>query len=153
MPDERGQLFARNTLMGATQPLFTGIQVATPGLGLGWTKVADALGEVMSLPEVGRIWIFPPMRRDGREWGTAVVTTTAEHKRFVIFTAKYMLNTRGRRRGQGRVEIDEVGEGPVDVVPEVVRGVQDRVAEGEQAIEISPEIWFTREHDEPPTEA
>ena len=126
-----------------------GVSVVTPGMGLGWTRIADALGKVVSPPDIRRIWIFPPMRRDGREWGTAVIATRAEGGRRVVFTAKYMINTRGRRRGQGRVEIDEVGEGPTDVVPDVVHGVQNRVAEGEPAIEIAPDLWFAREHDEP----
>ena len=128
---------------------FHGMPVATPGLGLGWTRIADALEKVLSPVDVRRVWIFPPLKRDGREWGTAVVATTADHHRLVIFTAKYMLSTRGRKRGEGRVKIDEVGEGPIDVVPEVVRGVHDRVTEGEPAVEISPELWFSQDDDEP----
>ena len=78
-----------------------------------------------------------------------MIATTAEGGRLVVFTAKYMINTRGKRRGQGRVEIDEVGEGPTDVVPGVVHGVQGRVSEGEPAIEIAPDLWFTQERDQP----
>ncbi|MCH7474465.1 MAG: hypothetical protein IID05_04940 [Gemmatimonadetes bacterium] len=135
--------------MGAPQRPMVGVPAVTPGLGLGWTRIADALAKVVSPPDIRRIWIFSPMRRDGREWGTAVIATTAEGCRLVVFTAKYMINTRGKRQGQGRVEIAEVGEGPTDVVPDVVHGVHDRVSEGEPAIEIAPDLWFAQEHDQP----
>ncbi len=140
-------------MMGAPQPIFTGVPEPTPGVGLGWTRIAEAVRNVISPADISRIWVFPPLRRDGREWGTAVIATKADHRRLVIFTAKYMLSTRGRRRGLGRVEVSEVGEGPTDVVPEVVRGVPDRVAEGEPAVEISPNVWFAEDHDEPAAEA
>ncbi len=138
--------------MVESRSLLAGIPVATPGIGLGWTKVAAALEKIVVPVNVRRVWIFPPLKRDGREWGTAVIATAAEHGRLIVVTARYMLNTRGRSRGQGKVEVEEVGEGPVEVVPQVVRGVHDRVSEGEPAIEISPELWFSRDHDEPTTQ-
>jgi hypothetical protein len=139
--------------MSSTEVPYVGYPAPTPGLGLGWTKVADALGQTVTPEDVARIWVFPPMRRDGREWGTAIVAKHATTERFVVLTAKYMLTTRGRRRGQGRVELDEVGEGPVHVVLDVVSGVQARTADGEPPIEIAPDLWFSREDDEPTTEA
>ena len=71
--------------------------------------------------------------------------------RFTVFTAKYKLNTRGRQRGQGKVELDEVGDGPVDVVLDVVSGVQSRTGDGEPPIEIAPELWFAQEEDDEST--
>jgi hypothetical protein len=138
--------------MTSSVPPFAGYQGPTPGLGLGWSKVADTLGQSVASDDVARIWVFPPMRREGREWGTAVVAKHATTERFVVLTAKYMLTTRGRQRGQGKVELDEVGEGPVNVVLDVVSGVQSRTGDGEPPIEISPELWFSKEDDEPPTE-
>ena len=113
--------------------------------------VAKALEGTMTPDDIARIWIFPPLRGDGREWGTAVVATAVTVDRFTVFTAKYMLNTRGRQRGRGKVELDEVGDGPVDVVLDVVSGVQSRTGDGEPPIEIAPELWFAQEEDDEST--
>ena len=139
--------------MTSPQPIFAGAYAPVPGLGAGWMKVADAFEHHVTPADVARIWIFPPMRRDGREWGTAVVATADGVDRFTVFTAKYMLLTRGRHRGQSKVEVKEVGAGPVDVVQDVVRGVQGRTGDGEPPIAIAPKLWFSRDDDEPPTEA
>jgi hypothetical protein len=139
--------------MTSPQPIFAGAMAPTPGTGPGWTKVADALEKEMASDDIVRVWIFPPMRRDGREWGTAVVATADGEDRFTVFTAKYMLLTRGRARGQGKVEVHEVGAGPVEVVQDVVRGVQARTGDGEPPIAIDPKLWFARDDDEPPAEA
>ncbi len=113
--------------------------------------VAKKLEEIMAPGDIARIWIFAPLRGDGREWGTAVVATGVE--RFTVHTAKYMLNTRGRQRGRGKVELEEVGDGPVDVVMDVVVGVQSRTGDGEPPVEIDPELWFApEENDESATE-
>lgn len=140
-------------LMGSPPSTYAGVPVVTPGLGLGWTKIADAVERVLAPQEIGRIWVFPPLRRDGREWGTAVVAKRVEDDRFTVFTAQYMLTTRGRERGRGRVQVDEVGEGPVGVVHDVIRGVQARSGEGEPPAEIAPELWYGRDDDESPSEA
>ncbi len=139
--------------MTSSQPIYAGAPAPVPGTGAGWLKVADALGKEMASEDVARIWIFPPMRRDGREWGTAVVATADGEDRFTVFTAKYMLFTRGRVRGQGKVEVHEVGAGPVDVVQDVVRGVQARTGDGEPPIAVDPKLWFSRDDDESTAEA
>ena len=133
-------------------PYNVGYPVATPGVGAGWTMVAKKLEELIVPGDIARLWIFAPLRSDGREWGTAVVATGVE--RFTVYTVKYMLHTRGRQRGRGKVELVEVGDGPVDVVLDVVVGVQSRTGDGEPPIEIDPELWFApKEDDESSTEA
>jgi hypothetical protein len=139
--------------MTSQQPIYAGAHTPTPGTGPGWLKTADALEKEMAADAIVRVWIFPPMRRDGREWGTAVVATADGEDRFTVFTAKYMLFTRGRVRGQGKVEVSEVGAGPVDVVQDVVRGVQARTGDGEPPIAVDPKLWFPRDDDEPAAEA
>ena len=79
------------------------------------------------------------------------VLLVAKVERFTVHTAKYMLNTRGRQRGRGKVELDEVGEGPVDVVLDVVVRVQSRTGDGEPPVEIDPELWFAQEEDDEST--
>ncbi len=114
----------------------------SPSLGLGWGRAAQRIAEQMPPGEIDGIWLFPPVRREEREWGVAVVSRRADGERRRIYTASYMLIVRGRERGQGRVMVEEVGEGPRAVVPEVIRGVQERTAETEPPVEIAPELWY-----------
>ena len=114
----------------------------SPGLGLGWARTAEVVAEELSTDDVDGIWLFPPVRREEREWGVAVISRRAEGDRRRIYTASYMLIVRGRERGQGRFALEEVGEGPESVVPEVIQGVQQRAGEAEPPVEISPDVWF-----------
>ena len=117
------------------------------GLGLGWTRTAEALAAHVPPSDIKRIWIFQKLRRDEREWGTAVAATVEQDERLRIFTARYMLVVRGKEKGQGKVEVSEIGASHRDVVEEVLRGVQDRASETEPPIEISPDLWFGGEDD------
>lgn len=121
----------------------------SPGLGLGWTRVARAVSEVVPREEIVRIWLFAPVRREEREWGTAVVARRAEGDRLRVYTASYVLAVRGRERGQGRVSVVEVGESPSAVVDQVIRGVPERAGEPSPPVEIDAGVWFGEEHDEP----
>jgi hypothetical protein len=97
---------------------------------------------------IDRIWLFAPMRREEREWGTAVVAFLNDTATTEIYTASYILVIRGRERGQGRVSVEEVGDSPADVVHGVIAGVLERSGEVEPPVEIAPELWFP-EPDEP----
>ena len=153
-PTSQRREFSANTRLIMTSSVlsFVGYPAPTPGLGLGWTKVAGALGHAVTPGDIARIWVFPPLRSDGREWGTAVVAKRAAPERLAVLTAKYVLTTRGRQRGQARVELDDVGEGPATVVLDVVSRVQARTGDGAPPVEISPELWFAPDDDEPTTE-
>lgn len=115
------------------------------GMGLGWTRVAEAVAQAMPATDVRRVWVFPPVRHEEREWGTAVIARAAGEGRVHVFTASYLLVVRGRERGQGRVTIEDVGESPEDVAYEVVEGVQARAEEAGPAVEIDPAQWFDDE--------
>ena len=123
------------------------------GLGLGWTRAAEALATHISSEEIKRIWVFPRLRREEREWGTAVAALEEEDGRLRIFTARYMLVVRGKEKGQGRVEVSEIGTSHPDVVEEVLRGVQRRSSENEPPFEISPDLWYGGEDDQPTSES
>lgn len=114
--------------------------------------MARELAEVVPPSEIDRIWLFPPVRMEEREWGTAVVSRRGERDRRRIYTASYILVARGRDRGQGRVVVEEVGDGPEAVVHEIIAGVQARAGETEPPFAIAPEEWYPTDHDEPPTE-
>jgi len=102
--------------------------------------------------EIARIWLFAPVRREDREWGTAVVARRGEGDRVRVYTASYALAIRGPERGQGKVTLQEVAESPAPVVDEVIRGVQERAGEAEPPVEIDAGVWFEEAHDQPPTE-
>lgn len=116
--------------------------VAAPGIGPGWTRVAQSLAGLMPPDAIDRVWLFAPIRRDEREWGTAVVACRTNDDRRRLFTASYLLVVRGRERGQGRVTVDEVGESPPAVVHEVIAGVQERTGDAHPPVEVPPERWF-----------
>ena len=113
-----------------------------PGLGLGWRRVADAVAQAVPVAEVERIWLFPPVRRDDREWGTAVVARRVRDDRVRIYTASYRMVVRGRERGQAQISVDDVGETPDDVLADVIRGVQERASEDEPPVEIATAVWW-----------
>jgi len=111
--------------------------------------VAAVVAEAMPSAEIARIWLFAPVRREDREWGTAVVARHGAGDRVRVYTASYTLVIRGRERGQGKVALQEVAESPAAVVDEVIRGVQERAGEAEPPVEVAAGVWFEEEHDEP----
>lgn len=111
-------------------------------MGPGWLRVARELAERVPPAELQSLWVFPAVRRKDREWGTAIAARRAEGDRVVIYTARYAQVIRGRERGQGRVAIEEVAACPLAVLYEVLKGVQERMAETEPPVEISPAVWY-----------
>src|SRR5206468_8124766 len=77
------------------------------GQGPGWAKLAAAVEAQVPPAEIATIYVFRPIKRDGKEWGTAVVTRKSDTAdgRLRVYTAKYMLVVRGKERGQGKFEV------------------------------------------------
>lgn len=123
-----------------------------PGLGLGWTRVAQAVAARVAPERIERVWLFAPVRQEEREWGTAVVVCRTDGVRRHVVTASYLLVVRGRDRGQGKITVEDVGESPVEVLHEVIRGVQERAGEPDPPVEIAPELWYGSHGDEPAAE-
>jgi hypothetical protein len=113
-----------------------------PGIGPGWLRIARELAEQVPAAELRAIWVFPAVRKEDREWGTAIAARRAEGDRIRIYTARYVEQVRGRERGQGRVTIEEVAACTLPVLYEVLKGVQERMAETEPPVEIAPSVWF-----------
>jgi hypothetical protein len=106
--------------------------------------VAAAVEAEMPPAEIETIYLFRPIKREGREWGTAVVTRkTAEGGgRLRVYTAKYMLIVRGKDRGQAKVELTEVGLSPAEVLAQVIQATTDRTGEAEPPVEMAPGAWY-----------
>lgn len=115
-----------------------------PGQGPGWAKVAAAVEAEMPPAEIDTIYLFRPMKREGREWGTAVVTRKSAPPggRLRVYTAKYMLIVRGKDRGQAKVEVTEVGLSPAEVLAQVMQATADRTGEAEPPVEVGPRAWY-----------
>ena len=86
--------------------------------------------------------MFRPYKRDGREWGTAVITRRAEGGRLRVYTAKYMLVVRGKERGRSRMEVAEVALSPAEVVERVTQATADRVGDAEPPVALGPAVWY-----------
>jgi len=106
--------------------------------------VAAAVEAEMPPAEIEAIYLFRPIKREGREWGTAVVTrkATASDGRLRVYTAKYMLIVRGKDRGQAKVEVTEVGLSPAEVLAQVMQATADRTGESEPPVEVGRGAWY-----------
>ncbi len=93
-----------------------------PGQGAGWAKLAAAVEAQVPPAEIDTIYVFQPIKRQGREWGTAVVTrkSAGPEGRLRVYTAKYMLVVRGKERGQSKIEVEEVALSPAEVLAKVM---------------------------------
>jgi hypothetical protein len=124
---------------GASFPLIT----PSPGQGAGWAKLAAAVEAQVPPAEIETIYVFRPIKRQGREWGTAVITRRSEtDRRLRVYTAKYMLIVRGKDRGQIKIEVVEVALSPADVLAQVMQATVDRGGDTEPPVELGPAVWY-----------
>jgi hypothetical protein len=107
------------------------------GDGPGWVKVAEALRAEVPPAEIETLYLFKPLRREGREWGTAVITRRSEVSRLRVYTARYMLIIRGKERGRAKVELAEVGLSPAEVIERVMHDAAERTGDTER-----PAVWY-----------
>lgn len=120
----------------------TSVVLPTAAHGVGWERLASAVAEVVPVDSIVGIWLFRPVRKDDREWGTAVVTCRTENHRLRVYTASYLVVVRGRDRRQGKMTVEEVGESPPEVLDDVLLGVQERAGEPEPPVAVSPSDWY-----------
>jgi hypothetical protein len=113
-----------------------------PGQGTGWAKLAAAVEAQVPPAEIETIYVFRPIKREGKEWGTAVVTRKAPDGRLRVYTAKYMLIVRGRDRGQSKIAVDEVALSPAEVLAQVMQATVDRGGDTEPPVELGPAVWY-----------
>ena len=111
--------------------------------GSGWGKLADHVAGVLPVTEIDGIWQFRTLKRDGREWGTALLSRVdgAEQERRRIYTARFMHVLKGKERGKFEAHLEEVGQGPVETLGELLAGVRKRI-EDEDPRPVPVETWF-----------
>ena len=119
-----------------------------PGVGPGWVRLAQAVAEQLPPGEVDGVWVFSPLRREGKEWGTAVLARVDGDRRR-IYTARYVLAIRGKERGKFESSIQEVGSGPAAAVSQLVQEAHKRIDDEHPPLPVSPESWFAATADGP----
>jgi len=115
---------------------------ARPGQGPGWAKLAAAVALEVPPAEIETVYLFRPIKREGREWGTAVITRRHPEGRLVVYTARYMLVVRGKEKGQSRVEVSAVALSPAEVVAQVMQQSAERSGEAEPPLAVGPGVWY-----------
>jgi hypothetical protein len=127
---------------GAGRPL-------TFGQGPGWAQLATAVAAQVPPAEIETIYLFRPIKREGREWGTAVITRRAEGEgegegssRLRVYTARYMLIVRGKERGRWKGDVEEVALTPAEVVAQVMQAAGDRTGDPEPPVVVERSAWY-----------
>lgn len=119
------------------------------GVGPGWARLAEAVAGVLPAAEVDGVWVFSPLRREGREWGTAVLSRVDGDRRR-IYTARYVLAVRGKERGKFEATVQEVGSGPVEALAKLLQDAQKRVDDEQPPLPVAPDRWFAPADSGPP---
>jgi hypothetical protein len=123
--------------------------VERSGPETGWTRLAQAVAEVVPPDQVDAVWTFAPLRREGREWGTAVLSRVDGERRR-IYTARYALAIKGKERGKFEVTVQEVGSGPVEALTRLLQEAQKRIDDEQPPLSVSPATWFATSDHGPP---
>ena len=110
--------------------------------GSGWERLAQAVSEMLPPAEIDGVWIFAPLRREDREWGTAVLSRVDGDRRR-IYTARYVLAVKGKQRGKFESTIQEVGSGPLEALARVLQEAQRRIDDEHPPSSVAPESWFS----------
>ena len=115
-----------------------------PGRGPAWAKLAEAVALRVPPAAIETIYLFRPWKREGREWGTAVVASRAPDGggRLRVYTARYMLVVRGKERGQARIEVEETALSPAEVIARVMQAAADRTGDPEPPVAVGPAVWY-----------
>ncbi|HEU4829243.1 MAG TPA: hypothetical protein VFT04_08600 [Gemmatimonadales bacterium] len=116
-----------------------------PGQGDGWERLAQRVSETVPVESIDGLWVFPVLRQDQREWGTAVLTRIegAEGERRRIYTARYMLQIKGKERGKFEASVEEVGSGPLEQLPTLLHEVHQRTDDEVPPVEVDVASWFS----------
>ena len=114
------------------------------GVGPGWERLAVALREALPVAEVDRVWVFRVVRREGQDFGTAILSRV-EGQRRRIYTARFVHTVKGKKRGQFTWVLDEVGSGPLEALDELLALVPRRSDEEEPPAAVDVAAWFPPE--------
>ena len=117
-----------------------------PGVGDGWARLAQEVRALIPPEEVDGVWVFPVIRREGKDWGTAIISRVEADRRR-ISTARFVHTVKGKTRGKFEFELEEVGSGPIDTLAQLLALVPKRSDEDAPPVEIDRALWFPVEAD------
>jgi hypothetical protein len=111
--------------------------------GSGWGRLAEQVAGLLPVHEIDGVWQFRTIKRDGREFGTALLSRIEGEgrERRRIYTARFMLILKGKERGKFEADLEEVGSGPVETLGDLLAGVRKRL-EDEDPRPIPVDEWF-----------
>lgn len=114
---------------------------SAPGEGAMWDRLAEWLGAELPVEQIDGVWVFRVLRRDQREYGTAVLSRV-EGDRRRIYTASYVATVKGKERGGFDVSMTEVGSGPLEALHELLALVPKRADDEDPPAPVDPARWF-----------
>lgn len=126
--------------------MYQSLTPAGPGEGPHWERLALWVAERLPVEAIDGIWVFRVLRRDQREFGTAVLSTIDGDRR-IIHTARYVATIKGKQRGGFEAQLEEVGSGPLDALHELLALVPVRADDEDPPTPVDVSLWF------PPMEA
>lgn len=100
---------------------------------------------------VVEVHLFAPIRQGGTESGVAVVaiepaTTASLEQRHTVYTAHYRLTLKGLDRGKWEMSVVDEADAPLLTVDVVVRGVQRRAGETDEAVRMDGDEFRAAAH-------
>lgn len=110
----------------------------------GWDRLAQVVAARIPVAEVDRVWCFPVLRQGQREFGTAVIARREgeDAERRGIYTARYLLQIKGKERGKFEADLKQVGSGPVERLPDLLEEAHRRSDDEEPPVEADVTEWF-----------
>src|SRR5690606_18567047 len=87
------------------------------------------------------IWVFRVVRREQREFGTAVLSLVSGDRRRIV-TARYVAIIKGRERGGFSTDLETVGSGPLEALHELLAMVPIRADDEDPPAAVDPVTWF-----------
>ena len=118
----------------------------------GVSRLLAVLAEQMPRDEVEAVYAFPPVRREGREHGVAVVSRVMNGERRLVYRARYVVGLQGPERGKVTVAVEETAEAPAGLLPEVLEGVRRRADEAGEAESVDLTAWKAEQGERSPAE-
>ncbi len=112
-----------------------------PGLSAGWERLAGAIRAELPVEELDGIWAFRVVRREGRDFGTAILSRIQGDRRR-IYTARFVHTVKGKTRGRFGWWLEEVGSGPLEALEELLALVPKRSDEEEPPAPVAVAVWF-----------
>jgi hypothetical protein len=97
-------------------------------------RFLKAIVERIPAERIAEIHFFQPIRQGGVESGVAVVVEEASAPRIIVHTARYRLVLKGIDRGKWEASVVAEADAPLVTVDLVVRGVQRRSGDVDDAI-------------------